>query len=82
MSDKALNLEVAWRSVWYSRYQRGRIISGPAQHLIEKIYRHEGTGQIRFYSPSDFNGAQLSVNAEPRITMRQRGRFGKLYIGE
>ena len=71
-------VSVVWRSVWYSRYLRGSIMR--SSRAIERIYKHKGTGQIRIYSAVDWHYQKLSVNEGPTVTMKSRGRFGKLYI--
>ena len=79
-----LNLTVTWKRIWYNRfwwspYERGEI---RGQDIgINKIYRHKKSGQVRLYSNIDFNGAKVRINGQPFVTMRKRGRFGKLYLG-
>ena len=78
--DIDIDVRVVWRSVWYSKYQRGTILASAAP--IDRIYRHKKSGQIRLYSPQDLDGRQIAVNDAAPVTVRSRGRFGKLYIGE
>ena len=78
-----MNVTVKWRPIWYSRYLRGKIIVASLDTpQIEQIYKRKSTGQIRLYSDHDFDGKDLSVNGDTFITMRARGRFGRLYIQE
>ena len=76
-----IDLALIWVANWYpfSRYERGMVVG--AQKVIDRIYRHKRTGQIRLYSVHDLEGVQLSVNGESAVTLRARGRFGKLYLG-
>ena len=79
-----LNLNVTWKRIWYnaiwfSLYERVKI---HGQNMgINKIYRHKKSGQARIYCNIDFHGHRLSINGLPPVTMRRRGRFGKLYLG-
>ena len=75
-----IELKVVWRAVWYSRYLRGKITSEWSGG-VDKIYKHQGTRQIRVYSDSPLDGTQLKVNEMQPVTLRSRGRFGRLYIG-
>ena len=78
-----MNVYVTWKPIWYSRYLRGtNIWSRPETPRVVQIYKRKKTGQIRLYSDYDFDGKELSVNDFPPITMRLRGRFGRLYIQE
>ena len=73
-------IRVAWRSVWYSKYLRATILATTAP--IDRIYKHSKSGQVRLYSSQDLDGRQIAVNDAAPVTLRSRGRFGKLYIGE
>lgn len=70
-----------WRDVRFSRFQRGAIVSVSGK-APERIYRDRWTGQIRIYSPENFDGEPVEVDGGPAVTMRARGRFGQLYISE
>ena len=78
---------IGYPGVWFSRYERGEISSGNLDGIaidlpsIFKIYRHKQTGQIRIYSGRDMNGSQVTVNGARPVTLRPRGRHGKLYLG-
>ena len=78
---------IGYPGVWFSRYERGTVNDGNLDGIAIdmptrlEIYRRKKTGQIRIYSDRDMNGAQLSVNGDSPVTLRPRGRFGKLYIG-
>ena len=75
-----IRLSVTWKRIWYNpRYERGQI-HGESMG-VKKIYRRTKTGQIRLYSDADMSGIKLSVNHAPGVTLRKRGRFGKLYLG-
>ena len=76
-----LDLIVTWRSTWYpfSRYERGEITG--ERFGVNRIYRHKKTGQVRIYSDLNMDGRKIAVNGGPAVTMRPRGRFGKLYLG-
>ena len=79
-----INLSVVWKRIWYNRiwfspYEHGKIAGD--KFGVSKIYRHKKSGQIRLYSNYDKDGVKLSVNGESAVTMKKRGRFGKLYLG-
>lgn len=48
---------------------------------ISRLYMHGETGQVRLYSNDDMDGTAVSVNGADPVTMKKRGRFGRLYIG-
>ena len=80
------NLTVLWQDRWQwwhrmypSAYAKGRIVG--ESFMVDQIYRHKQSGQIRLYSGVNMDGEKLSVNGEPPVTLRPRGRFGKLYLG-
>ena len=75
---KIIDIAVDWHPIWYSKYFRGAIKSSTVG--IERIYKHGSSGQIRIYSPNDLDGRLVRVNDGPTITVKSRGRFGKLYI--
>ena len=75
-----ITLSVTWKRIWYNpRYERGHI-HGETMG-VKRIYRHRYTWQIRVYSDSPLDGRKLAVNGCKAVTLRKRGRFGKLYIG-
>ena len=75
-----IQLSVTWKRIWYNpRYERGQIRGDKMG--VWKIYRHRKSGQVRIYAHLNLEGRQLSVNGEPLVTLRKRGRFGKLYLG-
>ena len=85
-----INLSVTWQDRWEwwhrihpSAYAKGVIdnISFGDPHDISEIYRHKASGQLRVYSDLNLDGRQLSVNGDPFVTLRPRGRFGKLHLG-
>ena len=85
-----INLTVQWQDRWQwwhrihpSAYAKGVIddVSFGDTHDISEIYKHKKTGQIRIYSDLNMDGRTLAVNGEPLVTLRPRGRFGKLYLG-
>ena len=80
-----------WHAIRPSAYAKGEIHNGKAvgdralQALLGiragTIYRHKKSGQIRCYSDRNLDGHQLTVNSNLPVTLRQRGRHGKLYLG-
>ena len=81
-----ISLTVEWQDHWQwwhrihpSAYAKGTIRGNP--HGFKDIYKHKISGQVRLYSYNDQEGAQLSVNGNTPVTLRARGRFGKLYLG-
>ena len=84
MSKETLVLGVSWSApTWQSwwRYQAGKIIrQTPAGIVIDSIHRNAKTGQVRLYSPSALDGRPMAVNSDAPVTLRKRGRFGRLYL--
>ena len=81
-----ISLTVKWQDRWHwwhrmhpSAYAKGTGLRGEPN--IYEIYKHKKSGQIRLYSYLNMDGRKLSINGLPAITMRPRGRFGKLYLG-
>ena len=77
-----LTVSVEWTSVWYSAWLRGRMTGGDVGQ-IERIYKHDRTGQIRVYSKArgwPFNEATISVNGGNPITLYRRGGSGRLHL--
>ena len=70
-----------WHSILFSRYFRGELTEDSSR-LINKIYWHPGKKQIRIYSYANLHHAEVSVNGRDPVTLKKRGRFGRLYIGE
>ena len=82
-----INLTVTWRDRWHwwhgkypSRYAKGELTGG-FMFGFGSIYRHKQSGQIRLYSDANMDGQRVSINGGPPVTLRPRGRFGKLYLG-
>ena len=83
-------LTVEWRDRWHwwhamypSAYAKGEIAE-PRHRVtpvVAEIYRHKKSGQIRVYSDYNLDGRLLRVNGERRVTLRPRGRHGRLYLG-
>ena len=71
---------IGYPGIWFSRYERGEIASGHTAG-IDRIFRHKKSGQIRVYSDSNLDGTRVRVNGGNRVTLRPRGRHGKLYLG-
>ena len=71
-----------WHRIYPSAYAKGTMDDRAHEwYGIGRIYKHKKSGQIRLYSDHDQEGAQLSVNGYTPVTLRVRGRFGKLYLG-
>ena len=78
-------ITVTWRDRWRwwhamhpSAYAKGEI---DGVSPILEIYKHKKTGQLRCYSGNDLDGRRLIVNSERPVTLRPRGRHGRLYLG-
>ena len=86
MSKETLYLQVEWSNpTWYSwfRYQNGKIVQKKPQGIfpvIDSIYRHVKTGQLRVYSRYTLDGFFVSVNDNIEVMLIKRGRWGKLYL--
>ena len=80
--NQQITINVTWRRPpWWrmwNRYEHGAIEGDP--HNIASIYRNAKTLQMRLYSGVNFEGVELTVNGLTQV-MRQRGRFGMLYLG-
>ena len=81
-----INLTVHWQDQWqwWHRIHPSAYAKGDIAELdtgVTDIYRHKTSGRIRLYSDLWMDGHQVSVNGEAAVTLRQRGRFGKLYLG-
>ena len=78
-----LTMTVEWRSVWYSTYEHGGIISlsNSIGVGIDKIYRRGK--RLKVYTVEDdhpLNGRAVEINGET-VRLVARGRFGHLHHG-
>ena len=74
--------DVNWQpKAWWNRYRRGLVVRSTGVPFTE-IWERVNTGQLRFYTDDDMDGATISVNGGRTFTMHQRGRHGRLYISD
>ena len=79
MESNILTATVFWQEPrWWSRYLKGQVTA--CSFPIESIWKHKKSGQMRVYSTEDLDGRVLGVDGEPRVVLKARGRFGKLYL--
>ena len=81
---KTISISLKWSPrKWWSRYERGKLLSLMPHREVKQILRKPTTGEIRVHSHErgwPLHGTAVIVNGETAIKVYKRGRFGRLHI--